>query len=236
MRPPLGVDQVGHDAQQRRLAAARRVRAASGSCRAGSIRSILSSAVTVPRSLVKRTLIFSQETAASANGAFADRIARDAGVPHDARLGHVEGRRLVQQAAIVPDDDVAGRASRGGRRAAPGRRSRSAPAAAAGSRSAVQARDVVGMAADQQRLAAGVGMRLDQRPQRHPRRRRSPASCSRSVALLRHVADPALAVMQRMVGREPLDPGRASPRRARRRRRACRPSRCGRRRSARPRR
>ena len=85
-----------------------RARAASGSCRAGSSRSMSSSAVTVPRSVVKRTLTRSQETAVSAKGGFAHRIAGDAGVPHDARLGHVERRRLVHQAAIVPDHRVAG--------------------------------------------------------------------------------------------------------------------------------
>src|SRR5436190_17420926 len=130
-------------------------------------RSMLSSAVTVPRSLVKRTLTPSQETAVSANGRFAYRIAGDPGVPHDARLGHVERRRLVQQAAVVPDHHVA-----------------RPPVVMVEARRLAgevdqllqellrflrrKARDVVRVAADQQRLAAGVGMALDQRPQHVP--------------------------------------------------------------------
>ena len=47
----------------------------------GIARSMLSSAVTVPRSLVKRTLTLSQETAVSANGGFADMAASLTGSP-----------------------------------------------------------------------------------------------------------------------------------------------------------
>ena len=62
------------------------------------------------------------------------------------------------------------------------------------------------MAADQQRLAAGVGMDLHQRPQHVlVALEAQPPVVVRS--LFRNMADLALAVVQRMVGVEALDPG-----------------------------
>src|SRR5207244_12583530 len=63
-------------------------------------------------------------------------------------------------------------------------------------------RNIVGMAADDEVLAAGLGMNLDQRSQRHRSVVEAVAAIFAVGILLRIVADLALAVMQRMVGRE----------------------------------
>src|SRR5882757_2401697 len=138
-------------------------------------------------------------------GPLAHWITGDAAVPHHARLGHVPGRGLVQQAAIVPDHRVARRPVMvvGARAPAGGFDEAFQEALGLG---LVHARDIVSMAADQQRLAAGLGMDLHQRPKRHRPAMETVAAIF-AVGFLCLVAEFGLAVVQRVVGGKAFDLG-----------------------------
>src|SRR5258708_4040978 len=130
-------------------------------------------------------------------------IAGDAAVPHHARLGHVPGRGLVQQAAVVPDHCVAWCPVVVVSARRPAGEFDQALEEALGF-GCVHARDVVGVPADQQRLATGLGMGLDQRAKRHGTVVKAVAAVL-AVGLLGLVTELGLAVVQRMVGRKALD-------------------------------
>src|SRR5579883_709605 len=140
-------------------------------------------------------------------GRLASRVAGDAAVPHDAPLGHVPGRRLVQQAAIVPQHRIPRPPV-----VVPGAR----PLAGEGDEvleealrfGIVHSGNVVRVTADQQRLAAGLGMDLHQLPQRHrPVMEAVAAVLAVGLLLAGVVPELALAVVQRVIGSEALDLG-----------------------------
>ena len=116
---------------------------------------------TARRSLPERT-----EDTRSGQGGFAHRIAGNPAMPHDPRLAHIPWRGLMKQAAVVPNHGVAG-----------------PPLVVIDARWTageinqllqqplrlilIHVRDVVGMAADYQRLSTRFRMNLNQWPQGH---------------------------------------------------------------------
>ena len=125
-------------------------------------------------------------------------------MPHDAALRVVPRRCLVHQATVVPQHRVAGLPVVMIDARLPGREVGELLQEALGL-VLVHARDVMGVAADHQVLAAGLGMDLDQRTQRHRPVVEAVAVVFAIGLLLRVMAGLGLAVVERVIGRELLD-------------------------------
>ncbi len=127
-------------------------------------------------------------------------VAGDSTVKHHARLTHVPGAGLVEQAAIVPHDGVAGgapdvvvdpRRLAGGVEEVAQRRLRFV---------GIHSRNATGMTSDQERGPSRFGVDLDERAERWVLFVKTVAAVL--AALLRRVALLRMAVVERMIGRQ----------------------------------
>src|SRR5262249_40514953 len=135
--------------------------------------------------------------------AFAYGVACDAAMPHHAWLTHIPRHRAMHQASVIPDNGLA-----------------RSPGVLIDARRAareidqflqqlfrivrVHTWDPVSVASDHERLAPGLWMDFDELPQRH-------GSVVKAVAVIvaaffGNVPNPGLAVAERMVRGEELDP------------------------------